>query len=355
MATTILDTPARSARSPLVHDSPLDLDLSSSETVNNNHHEIDRSTSSTESQHTSREISSQCPDQLSRILGSHETIGTCPTYFSKHNEHEHHSDSNYPAYKIKPDTYDGSYAFERYISHFNDCAELGLWDDRIKVLMLASNLRGTARDFYDSLSKRDRRNFETLSERLTYRFGISGKHRSVWLHKLETRRRNPSESIISFAEDIRQLCQKAYSDFDSHSQERLALDQLYRNVTPEMQCRCIDHNCTSVSQAVNVIERCESILGTQHPDLRAPESTANSRSDFEDFMQHIINRLNKMELTIQQSRFQLEEAARCSSCYSSIPSLASCPRKSLSRSRQTFQQKRHLIQTCTYKVQICRE
>ena len=121
------------------------------------------------------------------------------------------------------------------------------------------------------------------------------------------------------------------------------MDQLYRNVTPEMQCRCIDHNCTSVSQAVNVIERCESILGTQHPDLhvRAPESTANSRSDFEDFMQHIINRLDKMELTIQQSRFQPEEAARCISCNSSAPSLASCPRKSFSRPHQSFQRKRH--------------
>ena len=152
MATTNSDTPARLASTPLVHDSPVDLDSSSSETVNNHHHELDRSTSSTELQHTSREISSQCPDQHSHILESHETTGTCPTSFSLHKQHEHHSDSNYPVYKIKPDTYDGSYAFERYISHFNDCAELGLWDDRIKVLMLASNLRGAARDFYDSLS-----------------------------------------------------------------------------------------------------------------------------------------------------------------------------------------------------------
>jgi len=83
MATTNSDTPARlaSRSTPLVHDSPLDLDSSSSETVNNNHHVLDRSTSSTELQHTSREISSQCPDQLSHILESHETTGTCPTYF----------------------------------------------------------------------------------------------------------------------------------------------------------------------------------------------------------------------------------------------------------------------------------
>ena len=45
---------------------------------------------------------------------------------------------------IKPDTYDGSSNFEQYMSHFEDCAELSRWDGRIKVLTLASGLRGSA-------------------------------------------------------------------------------------------------------------------------------------------------------------------------------------------------------------------
>jgi hypothetical protein len=34
---------------------------------------------------------------------------------------------------IKPDTYDGSSGFEQYLSHFQDCAELSLWDARTRV------------------------------------------------------------------------------------------------------------------------------------------------------------------------------------------------------------------------------
>ena len=201
--------------------------------------------------------------------------------------------SSSPAYNVKPEPYDGSLPFESYISHFNDCAELGLWENRIKVLMLATALRGPARDFYDSLTKKERRNFELLSERLAYRFGSSGIHRTIWLRRLENRKRNPSESIVSFAEDIRQLCQKAYSDFNCNSQEQLALDQLYRNVSLEMHCRCLEHECRTISQAVNVIDRYEAILRFQQTDMkdRSTESPAYSRTTIETIMQHITKSL----------------------------------------------------------------
>ena len=162
---------------------------------------------------------------------------------------------------MKPDTYDGSTAFEQYMSHFEDCAELSNWDDRTRVLVLASCLRGPARNFYISLSVAERRDYYDLRRRLRERFG-SSKHQNLWLAKFEGRRRLRGEAIASIADDLRQLSQKAYADLDHVAQESLALNQLYKQVSGEMQCRCIDNNCKTINDAVEVIERYEAVLGT---------------------------------------------------------------------------------------------
>ena len=43
---------------------------------------------------------------------------------------------------------------------------------------------------------------------------------------------------------------------------RMALDQLYGSLTPELRLRCIDRDCRTVNQAVEVIRTYEGILGT---------------------------------------------------------------------------------------------
>ena len=55
------------------------------------------------------------------------------------------------------------------------------------------------------------------------------------------------------------MAQKAYVGLDSAAQEAIALNQLYKTITLEMKCRCIDRNCQTVS--VDVIKRYEGILG----------------------------------------------------------------------------------------------
>ena len=92
------------------------------------------------------------------------------------------------------------------------------------------------------------------------RFG-SSRHAIKWLNQLELRQRNPDESITALGDDLRQLAKKAYRSLHTDAQETLALNQLYKLIPVEMKCRCIDHDCQSVQQAVEVIERYEAILG----------------------------------------------------------------------------------------------
>ena len=92
------------------------------------------------------------------------------------------------------------------------------------------------------------------------RFG-SSRHAMKWLNQWEVRQRKPGESITALGDELRQLAKKAYRNLDSIAQDTLALNQLYKLIPVEMKCRCVDHDCQSVQQAVEVIERYEAILG----------------------------------------------------------------------------------------------
>ena len=55
--------------------------------------------------------------------------------------------------------------------------------------------------------------------------------------------------------------QKAYCNLDDTAQELLALNHLYKVVSVEMKCRCIEKHCQTVFDAADVIDRYEAILG----------------------------------------------------------------------------------------------
>ena len=51
--------------------------------------------------------------------------------------------------RIKPESYSGTEDWEEYQSHFEDCADLSMWDNRSKVLFLTASLKGKARTYYE--------------------------------------------------------------------------------------------------------------------------------------------------------------------------------------------------------------
>ncbi|KAH3698011.1 hypothetical protein DPMN_085526 [Dreissena polymorpha] len=105
-----------------------------------------------------------------------------------------------------------------------DCAELGVKSQRRRVLLLASSLRGKARQFYMSLDEYERRDFRALVKRMQQRVG-SNENKSKFLSMLENRQRRPGEIIISLADDITQLTQKAYT-VDTNAIDRKLSDHI---------------------------------------------------------------------------------------------------------------------------------
>lgn len=251
---------------------------------------------------------------------------------------------------MKPSAYDGREDWDEYFSHFQDCAELGRWSDRTKLLLLAASLRGQARTFYMSLSGEDKQSYPHLVSKLNQRFG-STRNQNRWLSKLEMRKRLPGESIAVLGDDIRQMAQRAYHNLDCLAQEALALNQLYKVIPVEMKCRCIDKDCQTVADAVDVIERYESIMADstdkKKMNVRAiecdEEKSRYLRKGNSDFLpgndsfasalKQLMTRIDRLEHnnTSQASQndapYQNKRTGNCYICDSPKHFMRSCPNR----------------------------
>lgn len=259
----------------------------------------------------------------------------------RHPRHEYNRNDRDNAYyqplhksqiSLKPEPYIGRDCWEEYLSHFEDCAELGQWDNRTKLLFLAASLRGQARTFYMSLSPVDRRTYQSLTHKLDQRFG-SSKHKNRWLSKLEMRKRMPGESIAELGDDIRQLAQKAYCNLDIEAQESLALNQLFKIISLEMKCRCIDKECQTILEAVDVIERYESIVGEgdrKKSTIRSVGSKDAERpsKNYQDNLQELRDRIEKLESEKRNQNIRRNNnSGRCYICNSTDHFMRNCPNK----------------------------
>lgn len=199
------------------------------------------------------------PDRR-RGCGDAHLLGSHGMHRNRDDSRDQYFDQPQHRMSVKPEQYDGTEDWEEYISHFEICAELGRWREQDKVLSLAAALKGPARTFYISLSIREKRTYEALVQRLGQRFG-STRQQNRWLSRLEMRKRKPGETVAALADDLRQMAQRAYTDLDGRAQEVLALNQLYKSVPPEVKYQCTNQDCKTVTEAVEVIERYEAILG----------------------------------------------------------------------------------------------
>ena len=303
-----------------------------------------------------RECSTQrsCPDLEPYTNDPYESVSDYEqrrpwTEFD--DEHVHYTSSCQSGPRIKPESFSGNEDWEEYQSHFEDCAELSRWDHRSKILFLAASLKGQARTYYMSLEAHDKRSYSALVFKMKQRFGCS-QHAVKWLNQLELRQRKSGESITALGEELRQLAKKAYRHLDTNAQETLALNQLYKLIPVEMKCRCIDHDCQSVHQAVEVIERYEAILGESSQErkkssLRSMDHKTEAKNNDPSksgILQKLDARLEKLEtLSLVQQIAGREDTAKqqwkpapsvnrnnrcCFFCSSPDHMVKNCPEKS---------------------------
>ena len=145
----------------------------------------------------------------------------------------------------------------------------------------------------------------------------SKKQQTRYITKFESRRRDAGTAVASFGDDLRLTAQRAYPEFDARTHCHKHFISSPR-LSPEMKCRCIDRDCKTVEQAVEIVERYESIIGAEEKKkstVRAVSGEGNVRridnpdviedADLMKQLQEVVTRLEKME-----SRFEDKKASK---------------------------------------------
>ena len=269
---------------------------------------------------------------------------------------------------VKPESFNGTEDWEEYYSHFTNCAELGRWTEKDKILGLSANLRGPARIYYKGLSFEERSNYDVLIHKLAQRFG-SSRQQNKWLSKFESRKRQSGESIALLGDDLRQMAQKAYRKLDCEAQEALALNQLYKTISLELKSKCIDKECETINEAVEIIERHEANFDSsdkkrvnfvrqlaeadeEYYSVHALKSefkdktpTPPSKETEQSILYKTLNeRINQLEIAISRNQntynnagFRNNNQRLCFHCNSPDHMIKNCPRRQGQFSRTNSQ------------------
>ena len=278
----------------------------------------------------------------------------------KDNSSQHKVTKNKSRVMIRPDKYDGSGDWEEYITHFRTCARLGCWDATTMVDMLAVSLEGTARRFYAGIPEMERDDYHKVEAALCQRFG-SQRKRDQYKNRLSVRKRKIAETACSLADDIWQLTQRGYPDFDFVTQEQLALDAFLNSISTELKIRCMDQHSRSIDDAVAVVERYEALLQTEREKkqtvrvtgVEKPTERMDEMDKKLDFMAAKLDELVKinygkgqnMNSQRQNPKFQQQNSngngskqeAVCYSCGSPEHFMRDCPVRHQNRKFQNNQ------------------
>ena len=100
--------------------------------------------------------------------------------------------------------------FEEWLERLELIAATCHWDERAKLVNIATRLRGPALRFYRTCSPQQRASYALLTSALKQRF-TPVRIQAVQSSRFHERKQGPKESVDSYAQDIRRLFNRAYS------------------------------------------------------------------------------------------------------------------------------------------------
>ena len=159
--------------------------------------------------------------------------------------------------RLKPQNYSGTEDFEDFLAQFEITTEINGWDYRAKSLYLANSLIGSARSLLNELTSEQRRDYSSLVQKLTARYG-SENRAEVFRAQLKSRIKQKAETIPELAQAIKKLTRQAYPKAGLDVIEALALDHFIDGLPePEIRLRLGEVGPKSLSEAETIAVRME--------------------------------------------------------------------------------------------------
>ena len=135
-------------------------------------------------------------------------------------------------------TGEGSQTWSDWQDHFDSVAEVNGWNAADKKKWVRARLTGRAATAMRRLAEDDRASYATICAALKNRFEPECR-KEVFMAEFQTKKKRRSEDWASFAEDLKNLVEKAYPTLQAEAQELLALNNLSARLeTPRCHLPC---------------------------------------------------------------------------------------------------------------------
>ena len=163
-------------------------------------------------------------------------------------------------FKVKLQSYSGTEDLEDFLVYFDTLAEIYGWNDKARSLYLASSLIGPARSLLTEMTLDERRDYQTLVQKLSVRFGSANKC-ELFRAQLKTREQRQDESISELAVAIRKMARLAYPNMLVNVVEMFAVSCFVDALNqPELRIRLREINPKTLSEAETFAIKVETLI-----------------------------------------------------------------------------------------------
>ena len=122
---------------------------------------------------------------------------------------------------VLPETFDGTSSWTDWCFHFDNVAAVNGWSDAQKLQWLRVRLTGRAQKALHRLTTSTNTSYAATRDALHARFEPDSRH-TRYLAEFQSRRKRAGEGWADFADDLRNLADKAYHNLQEEACERLS-------------------------------------------------------------------------------------------------------------------------------------
>ena len=161
---------------------------------------------------------------------------------------------------IVPEPFSGVGSWEDWIDHFESAAAVNKWEDADKLLWLRARMTGRAQKSYKNLPDIARATYDACKTALQERFEPASK-KDLYLTEFYARKKRKTEDWASFAEDVKTLADRAFSNLEEAAREHLALTRYLEQLDNQQVAFSVKQKRSkSVDEAVTATLEMESYL-----------------------------------------------------------------------------------------------
>ena len=207
---------------------------------------------------------------------------------------------------VLPEPFSGDGCFSDWIEHFESVAAVNSWDEAAKALWLRVRLTGKAQTAYKRLSDDARKAYADSVKALRERFEPKSK-RELYVAEFHARRKKKTEDWADYADELRVLADKAYSDLQEEARERIALNHFLEHLdNPQVAFNVKQRSPKNLADAASATIELESYLSPKASHVAIAEegqkgvaevvaAFQSQQETMMDMIQKLVERVEKLE------------------------------------------------------------